>query len=157
MNTVVSHIVFVFFGIFIFVQLIGETDRGERAHSYKKSIGQTIIPDSAYLTISASQECQVFYCEKMTVLCNLPSPRKNRIFLATLVLSFRSNTDCKVFRACDLQNSGFSSSTIGEHTNQKGFGAKLVVLLNGNCCVGMLFFKSEISQNKVLWSVITKR
>ena len=46
-----------------------------------------------------------------------PSPRKNRMFLETLVLSFLSSTDCRDFWACDLQNSGFSSSTANTHTH----------------------------------------
>ena len=43
--------------------------------------------------------------------CHSPSPRNNRMFLATLVLSFLSNTACRDFLACEIQNSGFSSST----------------------------------------------
>lgn len=42
---------------------------------------------------------------------NSPSPRNNTTFLATLVLIFLFRADCSVSRACDLQNSGFSSST----------------------------------------------
>lgn len=43
------------------------------------------------------------------------------MFLATLVLSFLSSTDCKLVLACDLQNSGFSSSTEGEKNWRKKY------------------------------------
>lgn len=55
------------------------------------------------------------------VLHNSPSPRKNRTFLETLLLSFLSSTNCRDFWACDLQNSGFSSSTTRVHRQKKKF------------------------------------
>lgn len=73
---------------------------------------------------------------------SLPSPRKNRMFLATLVLSFRSNTDCKVFWACDLQYCGFSSSTKGEHT-----GGKIIFTALSKLVVFICF--SSISQSLI--------
>lgn len=97
-----------------FFEILVKTDRKQQKAQNDNKVGQTLIPDSACLTFPASQDC----VSVISVLCNPPSPRKNRMFLATLVLSFLSNADCKVLRACDLQNSGFSSSTVGQHTDQ---------------------------------------
>lgn len=58
---------------------------------------------------------------RQRVLHDSPSPRKNRMFLETLLLSFLSSTNCRDFWACDLQNSGFSSSTARVHRQKVMF------------------------------------
>lgn len=94
-----------------------------------EEVAHAAIPYSNSLTYSSRRHCLVLLVWGNEMLCNLPSPRKNRMFLATLVLSFLSKVDCSVLRACDLQNSGFSSSTIGKPANQTGAGPKILLLL----------------------------